>query len=282
MTERTIFCPNCRRPIGPENATCPWCGTARPGFLWHALAWARTPNFADRLIAAIIGTNVVFYLLSLVLSSRLTGGGDLFSFLSPDRTSLLLLGATGTIPVLRLGRFWSLLAANYLHGGILHILFNMIAVRQIAPWVTREFGPSRMFVIYTVGGVGGFAVSCLAGVGFTIGASASVCALIGALLYYGKSRGGSYGMAVSREVTGWLISLAIFGFIAPGINNWGHGGGVVCGVALGKLLGYEERRPEGVRDQVVMVFCLLVTVAVLAWGAFSGYALPRWTGMGHI
>jgi len=114
-----------------------------------------------------------------------------FDFLAPGNRSLLILGATGTVPIFRLQRWWSLLAANYLHGSLMHILFNMVALWQIGPLVIQEYGGWRMLVIYTLGGVLGFLVSTLAGVPLTIGASAAICALIGAILYYGKSRGGT-------------------------------------------------------------------------------------------
>ncbi len=94
-----------------------------------------------------------------------------------------------------------------------------------------------MFAIYTLGGVFGYLISNLAGIAFTIGASGAVCSLIGALLYYGRSRGGVYGAMVFREVSGWVISLMLFGFIMPGINNWAHGGGIVGGAILGMILG---------------------------------------------
>lgn len=192
-----------------------------------------------------------------------------FSMLSPDETSLLLLGGTGTIPIDRYGRAWSLLAANYLHGGIFHIIFNLMALRQIAPWVIQEYGISRMFIIYTVGGMCGYVVSYLAGISFTIGASAAVCSLIGALLYYGRSRGGAHGSAVYREVSGWVISLVLFGLVMPGINNWAHGGGIVGGIVLGMLLGYEERRPETPSHHALTLLCALTTLGVLGWAAYG-------------
>ena len=226
----------------------------------------------DLAVHAIIAANVVFYLLSLLVSKRTGVEGGLFGFLSPDQNSLLLLGATGTVPVLEMGRGWTLVSANYLHGGLLHILFNMLALRQIGPWVRLEFGTSRMFAIYTLSGVAGYAVSCVAGIPFTIGASASVCGLIGALFYFGKSRGGNYGAAVSREVSGWLISLFLFGLIVPGINNWGHGGGVAGGIVAAKLLGYNERSRQNPAHHLLALVCLVVTIAVLIWAAFLSLA----------
>jgi rhomboid protease GluP len=143
---------------------------------------------------------------------------------------------------LRFHRWWTLISANYLHGGIVHILFNMIAFYQLATLVNREYGAYRMIVIYTASGIAGFFVSYLAGVGFTIGASAAVCGLMGASLYYGKSRGGVYGRIIYKQIVGWAVGLFLFGLIVPGINNWAHGGGICAGAALGFLLGFQERR----------------------------------------
>jgi rhomboid protease GluP len=216
----------------------------------------------DWLVKSIISANVLYFAISLIVSA---GKGGLGSFLSPNQTSLLLLGATGTYPIDHFGRYWSLISANYLHGGILHLIFNLMALKQIAPWTSNEFGASRMFTIYTLGGVFGYVVSYFAGIPFTIGASAAVCSLIGALLYYGKSRGGAYGGSVYREVSGWVISLFIFGLIFPGINNWAHGGGIIGGIIVGALLGYNERRRENHFDQALALLCGLATIGALVW-----------------
>jgi rhomboid protease GluP len=269
MTRRAILCPRCRRLIGSEEAFCSWCGTKRSSTWWQAIAWTRGSLDGSRLVKAIISVNIGFYIISLILSSRNVASLNLFGMFSPGNNSLLLLGATGTIPIERYGRFWTLISANYLHGGILHILFNMMALRQIAPSVIQEYGASRMFAIYSLGGICGYIVSFLAGVPFTIGASAAICALIGALLYFGRSRGGVYGTAVYREVSGWVISLALFGLIMPGINNWAHGGGIVGGAMLGMLLGYGERRPESSGHHVLAVICALSTVLALSWALFT-------------
>jgi rhomboid protease GluP len=235
----------------------------------RAMNWSHGIMDGEWLAKGIIILNAIFYLLSLVLSSRRGSSLNPFAMLSPDQTSLMLLGATGAIPIEEYGRLWTLLSANYLHGGIFHILFNMMALRQIAPLVIQEFGPSRMFTIYTLGGVAGYLVSWWVGVPFTIGASAAVCGLIGALLYYGKSRGGVYGGAVYRELTGWVVGLFLFGFIVPGINNWAHGGGIVGGVVAALILGYSERRPECSWHRGLAILLALATVMALGWSAFS-------------
>lgn len=265
---RTSFlCPRCRRLLSADETQCPYCGLTHPGSWWRRVG----AGGAEGVLAWLLYANVGLFGLSMVLGAGRWGGG-LFSLLSPSDQSLFVLGATGELP-LRLHRWWTLLAANYLHGGILHLLFNMMALRQIGPLTLREYGVNRFVAIYTLGGALGFLVSALAGVSFTIGASAAVCALIGAMLYYGKSRGGTYGQAIYSQLGGWVVSLAVFGFLVPGINNWGHGGGLVAGAGLGYLLGYQERGREASWHRVLATLCLVATVGALAWGVASALLL---------
>lgn len=259
-----MLCPNCRRLISGDVRQCPYCHINNPGARWRALGLGRILANPREVVRLVIYTNVAMYVISLLLSPGSLGlSSSLFGLLAPDNRSLLLLGATGTFPLLKLHRWWTLVAANYLHGSILHILFNMMALRQLAPLVGQEYGGSRLAAIYALSGVGGYAVSCLAGVPFTIGASASVCGLMGATLYFGKSRGGHYGQALYSQVGGWAVSLFVFGFIVPGINNWGHGGGMLTGALLGALLGYNSH--ETALHKTLASACLIGTALVLAW-----------------
>ena len=152
----------------------------------------------------------------------------------------------------------------------------MIALMQLAPLVGTIFGKYRMIVIYTLGGVAGYVLSIAAGVKLTLGASAAICSLLGALLFYGKSRGGGYGQNIFRQIGGWAVGLAIFGFVVPGINNWGHGGGMVAGVVLGFLLGYAERNRENFVHRAMAVVCVAVTGGVLLWSSLYGIFLLHW------
>ncbi|UCG11763.1 MAG: rhomboid family intramembrane serine protease [Deltaproteobacteria bacterium] len=267
---RSILCPHCSKLVSQDEPSCPHCGTSRPGAWWKNNAITRGLLSSDRVIKTLTYTNVGLYIISLVLNpSALHLSSNPFKFLSPSSETLILLGTTGTIPIDQWHRWWTLVSANYLHGGILHILFNMLALSQIGPLVVREYGVNRMISIYTLGGVFGFLLSYFAGVRFTLGASAAVCSLIGASLYYGKSRGGTYGHAIYKQVSGWVLGLLLFGFIVPGINNWGHGGGIVAGIALGFLLGYRERTPETLFHKLLGGGCVVLTIVVLLWATVS-------------
>lgn len=268
-----MLCPNCRKLISGDDTVCTYCGMKNPTSRWQQLL-NRSLSDGNQLLKVLIGVNVAMYILSLLISARATNlsYNPLF-FLSPDNRSLLLLGASGYVPIDRLHRWWSLISANYLHGSILHILFNMIALRQLGPLVMHEYGNHRMIIIYTISGVMGFFVSYLAGVSFTIGASAAVCGLIGASLYFGKSRGGIYGQTIYSQIGGWAIGIFVFGFLVPSINNWAHGGGMLAGVALGFLLGYQERIRERRGHKIVALGCAGITALVLAWAILSSLYL---------
>jgi len=99
------------------------------------------------------------------------------------------------------GWWWTLLTGVYLHGSLLHILFNMLWVRQLAPAVEQLYGSGRLAVIYTVAGVAGFALSNAVGIRFTLGASGAVFGLLGAMVAYGRSRGGAFGRAATNGGT---------------------------------------------------------------------------------
>ena len=261
------LCPNYRRLISRDEPSCPYCGIKSPGAWWKNNALLHPLQTPELFLTGLSGVNIALFVLSLILHPGGTSMGmNPFGFLSPDSRSLLLLGATGTMPIAALHRWWSLVSASYLHGSLLHLIFNLIALRQIGPLVIQEYGLARMFTIYTLGGIGGFLLSFLVGVPFTIGASAAVCALIGAALYYGKSRGGSYGQQVYQQIGGWAMSIFVFGLLVPGINNWAHGGGMAAGAFCGLLLGYQENRRELLSHRLLGAACAVGTILILVWG----------------
>jgi len=270
MQRNSILCPNCGLLISLSEQSCPYCGLRAPGARWRRLAVFRLLADPALLVKTVIGVNIGMFVLSLVLDPRMTGMAfNPLLLLSPADSSLFVLGATGTIPIDSYHRWWTLVSASYLHGGLLHIFFNMAAFRQLSAVVVREYGTRRMFAIYTLSGVAGFLVSYLAGVALTIGASAGVCGLVGAILYYGKSRGGAYGTALYKQVGVWVIIMFVFGFVVPGINNWGHGGGIAAGALLGYFLGYDERKRESAYHKTLAALCLAATAVVLAWAILT-------------
>jgi rhomboid protease GluP len=272
MERNSLLCPKCRRLISLDEPVCPYCGLKSPGAVWHGAIRGLISRVSLDPVKVLISVNAVFYILSLLLNPSSMGiSANPLQLLSPGDSSLFLLGATGTLPIDHFGRWWTLVTASFLHGGILHIVFNMMALSQLAPFILTEYGFYRFAGIYTLTGIAGFYLSYLAGVPLTIGASASICGLIGAILYFGKSRGGFYGENIFRQAMGWVVGLVLFGLIVPGINNWAHIGGLVAGIAAGFVLGYEEKRAETGFHRLVGGACLLVTFGLLCLDVLKAF-----------
>ena len=272
-----MLCPNCRKLISTDEPRCPHCGIGSPGSRFKNNPLTRGWGSGERLIHLIIYTNVAMFIFSLLISRGFGGGGfDLLRFLSPSPGSFGALGATGKWMVDQLG-WWTLISANYLHVGAMHIFFNMLALYNIGPLITQLFGTYRFFAIYTISGVGGFLASYVIGIHSTVGASAALFGLFGAAIYYGKSRGGVFGETIYKQIGGWAIYFLILGFLVPQINNAGHIGGLVFGSLCGFLLGYNEKKREGATHRILAGGCMVVTLLILSRMLFRG--MRFWLGI---
>jgi rhomboid protease GluP len=252
-------CPNCRRLISMRTERCIHCGYRFPQ------TTASIPFLNDlargniSFVTGIIVACFVLYLLALGLDFTSAFQVDNLSRLfAPSAQSLLKLGMGGYIPLLR-GQWWTLLTATYLHGSILHILFNMLWLRQLGPLVEELYGASRFIVIYTIAGLSGALVSALIGhTPFFVGASGAVFGLFGALIYYGLRRGGTFGTGLFRQMILWAVIGLALGFMNTGVDNLGHIGGIVGGSLAAIIMGYQEQRRQSLGNHltalVVMVF----------------------------
>lgn len=268
----SLVCPSCGTLVGVQDERCLACGRWNPGM------WGFGPLFTRLgrdmgFTPFVMGACVVLYLASIFADTRSLHTGGIMSFLSPGIPSLFLLGASGPVPVFGYGRWWTLLTAGWLHGSLLHIVFNMMSLRNVADPVAEFYGANRMVIIYTVAGVTGFAASTFSGVlpglhgaRFTVGASASICGLIGSLFYYGR-RAGSRG--VSDQAKQWIIAILIFGFIMPGIDNWAHIGGFAGGYLVSKLL--DPLKPERMDHFLGAMACLALTAIAIVVSIVHGW-----------
>jgi membrane associated rhomboid family serine protease len=128
-------------------------------------------------------------------------------------------------------------------------------------------------VIFTASGAAGFVVSNSIGVPFTIGASGAIFGLLGAIVAFGRKRGGVFGQMVLRQYGQWALVLFVFGFFMPGVNNWAHAGGFAGGFASGLVLSLAEHRTETALDKLLAAAAVALTVAgflLALWTAFTG------------
>jgi membrane associated rhomboid family serine protease len=259
MSERkAIICPGCNKLISNYLETCPHCGMKQPGRKQRVLSIFKfnTRSF----VKPIITVNVILFLLSyalpLFIQTPLPAGKDLFGLLpSPSYVSLNLLG-WADIRLILTGNWWVLVTAMFLHGGVLHILFNMMWVRDLGPQTEYLFGPHKMLIIFVLSGIAGNMVAVFTplvantflGTRLSmipvIGASGAVFGLMGAIIAFGRRRGGIFGRQLVRQMGMWAAILIVMGFLMSGVSNAAHIGGFIGGFIIGQILSLGKPNPN--------------------------------------
>lgn len=280
QTQGSIVCADCGKLVGVNEPRCPYCGAWRPGlFGWGPVIRNVVGQRLD-LISLILGACITLYAVALLLEpDAIFAGGGLFSLLAPGSRALYQLGMTGGV-AWEQGWWWTLLTANYLHGGVLHILFNMMWIRNLGPAASEVYGPARTFVLFNAAGAAGFLVSNLmtsmasplAFASPTIGASGGIFGLLAALIVYGRKRG---GRALETQLWQWAILLFVFGFIMRGVNNWAHGAGFAGGWVAAHLMGFIDEQRESSAMLIASLALIVLTAAgiVLSFVKVTGLLL---------
>ncbi len=277
QTSGSVVCPSCRNLVGVQDERCWNCGRWNPG-LWGFAPMLRRLGNDLGFVTLVVWGSAGLYLATLLVSGQSIRMDGLFSMLSPDTRVLFLFGASGAVPVFGYGRWWTVVSAAWLHAGVLHILFNMLWVRQLGPATAEIFGASRMVIIYVVSGIAGFFLSSLAGLllgdspipflrgaAFTVGASAPIFGLLGAVIRYGHRTGSS---GIRREAWGYALPLFLFGFVMPGVDNFAHAGGFAGGYLAAMLL--DPLKPERLDHLLIALACLLMVVASIVVSVLTG------------
>jgi rhomboid protease GluP len=252
ITNKDRVCPYCNNPVGPRAVDARNPADILGGFIPHA-------RFNTVLILLI---NFGMYLASTLYSMK---GGNSSPISGIDGRTLVAFGAK-YVPFLAMGQWWRLVMAGFLHGNLLHILMNSWVLFDLGAQVEESYGASRMWVIYFISNICGFYLSAVWSPAVSVGASAALYGLIGAMLALGVRERGAYGQAVRGLYLRWLI----FGLIlslGPGIDLAAHVGGFIGGFGLAFLAG-QPRVGSPVEGfwRAASWFCVLLTVvSFLKW-----------------
>ena len=271
-TSGSVVCPSCGSLVGVRDDKCYNCGRSNPG-MWGFAPLLRQLGADLGFVPLVIGTCGTIYLLTLVLTVLNSGGrwqpySGGFNILAPSTQALLLFGMSGAYPVYGLGWWWTLLSASWLHGSLLHIVFNMMWVRDLGPAMADIVGPSRTVIIYTFAGVCGFLLSSTAGSPLTMGASASVFGLLGALVHYGRKSGSSL---IRGQAMNYAVILFIMGFVMSGVDNFAHAGGFAGGYLASAFFNPLTR--ERGDHMLVAIACLVATLLSIVFAVVHGLGL---------
>ncbi len=225
------MCPHCRAFIDMKDKTCQYCGNELP------MTAARRIERADRILSSennlsfttlmLILINAALFTASWILTVRFTGQSGLLGDI--DGNVLLLLGAKYKPSILIHNEWWRLITAGFLHGGLLHLGFNSLSLYNLGPSLEYLIGVHRFIVIYLITGSCGFLVSMFWSNSLSIGASASVCGLIGALYCYARMSSNPMLLSLTKR---WILGIVIFGLLFSRIDNAAHVGGFASGFGL--------------------------------------------------
>ncbi len=175
---------------------------------------------------ALIGFTLLVFLGQL-LSQMLLG------------IDLILIFGAKVNELIAAGELWRLITPVLIHGGIGHIFVNMYSLYAIGPAVERAFGPRRMLALYWLSGICGVLFSLAFSTQASVGASGAIFGLLGALgafFYTNRATFGSLGRFQFRQIVFVaLLNLALG--LSPGIDNWGHLGGLIFGAGLSWFTG---------------------------------------------
>ena len=277
QTTGSVVCRSCGLLVGVNDSECYECGARNPG-LWGYAPLVRVLGDDLGFLRLVMVGCIFLYVATLIVGFPETRTGGLFTLFSPGAPGLFLFGASGAVPVFRYDRWWTVLSAGWLHGGLLHLAFNLMWVRQLAPVTAEIYGAGRMVLIYTAATVTGFGLSSLTGMflpflpgplrgaEFSVGASAPIFGLLGALVYCGRRGVGSH---ISRQARGYAIFLGIFGFIFPRIDNWAHLGGFLGGYLLARWL--DPMQPERLNHLAAAAVCIGLTILSIVVSVVHGY-----------
>jgi rhomboid protease GluP len=231
------------------------------------------PAFPPRVTYTILGVTVFVYLLQMLSNAVL--GGDI----------LIQWGAKAN-DYIRAGQLWRFITPMLLHGSIMHIGFNMYALYAFGVSLERRYGHGRFFLLYFLSGIAGAVFSFLFSINYSIGASGAIFGLVGAegiFLYRNRKLfGGQVRRAINNVIFVVVINLLLG--LNPGIDNWGHIGGLLGGLVFSWFAGpiwhvegiypnlhvVDEREPRDTIVAVVTGALIFGTLAAIGmWFPFA-------------
>lgn len=221
-------CPECLRAasVGQHCVDCVGEG-ARATPRWRTVAGASRTG-RPVVVPALIAINVAVFALTVAAAGSVS-----------DNYASVLFRQTSLIPALVAhGEWWRLVTSGFLHFGLLHLAFNMIALWMIGREVETVLGRGRLLAVYLVSLLGGSAaVMLFSGAGQTAGASGAVFGLMGALAVLLYRLRMPAGQAIGLIAVNIVLSLLI-----PGISLTAHLGGLVVGAGTTAALVYLPHR----------------------------------------
>jgi membrane associated rhomboid family serine protease len=269
---------------------CQWCvqhEAAQRGELGEdapqpvmAAPWVRRESSVT-LAQVLVGANVMIFVAMVVTMVIPTGGSslDLSALLRDFPGELKVHFGANFGPYTLTGEWWRLLTYMFLHGGFMHIAFNMWCLWDLGALCESLYGRWTFAAIYLITGVAGGLASVAWNPGvLSVGASGAIFGLAGALLasfYLGE-------FSVPKvAIQGTLRSLlffvgfnVVFGAIVSGVDNACHVGGLLSGLVFGALIARAAPDPRHYLRRLLIFLAIFLVLAASAVGIAHYHSLP--------
>jgi rhomboid protease GluP len=253
------MCPNCRAFVTTSDKVCPYC-EVRLGP--PARVRMNQGNILGGLIPQVRFTTVMI----LLINTALYIANELSPQISVAGGKMGLINLFGMSAHWPMGQeYWRLVTAGFLHGGIFHILMNSWVLFDLGAEVEQIYGTSRLIVFYFFSTVTGFFLSSNLMHGVSLGSSAGIFGLIGAMLAFGVTDKSSLGANVKALYSRWLVYALVLSFI-PGVDYFAHIGGLAGGFVAGYLASTPRAR---LMWKEPLIRGLAAASLVLTAGAFT-------------
>lgn len=175
----------------------------------------------------IIILNILMYLIEIIKSRNL---------IDINIYTLIQMGAKVNILINR-GEIYRLITSTFLHGGIIHILFNMSALNIIGKEVEYIYGSKKYILIYILSALSGSLFSYLFNPNsVSVGASGAIFGLLGAMLVFGLKEKDKIGKQYAKNILETLAINVIIGITISNIDNYAHLGGLIMGAISALIL----------------------------------------------
>jgi rhomboid protease GluP len=252
------MCPNCRAFITDSDRTCPYCGQQ----VGRRAVETRNPA---PILGGLIPQAHFTTILILLINAGLFAATELLAkSYGGENYALYALGAKFGPQMTQHGEWWRLVTAGFLHGGWLHIAMNSWVLYDLGAQVEQIYGTPRFLVVYFAGTITGFYLSFLMHpTVLSIGSSAGITGLIGAMIAFGVANRNTIGTQVRDFYVRWVVYILAIGLIGQfGIDNYAHIGGLAAGFCVGWVAGVPTARSSAQQEamwRVLGASCVIIT-----------------------
>jgi rhomboid protease GluP len=160
--------------------------------------------------------------------------------------------------VRKYGEYYRIITAGFLHGDIIHLALNMYALYVIGRQMESFLGKTKYITVYFVSLIMGSLLSMALSNYASVGASGAIFGLMGSMLYFGYHYRVYLGNVLKTQLIPLIFINLVYGFVATGIDNFGHIGGLIGGVLATKAVGVKYKSTKSdIINGIIMLGILL-------------------------